>query len=235
MRSPQLCLVIGCLLVAASGKVTAQDSPGVQVSAEVRTSGTGDVALSPDRAIVRIGVETEDSAAAIAAQRNKAQFSRVLDTLRALGFPTDSLQRLSYTVQPNYDWERGRRITGYRARAVIRLTLRDLDQLATVIDGVLAAGATDIPFVDFESDTADSARVDALAEALRRAQADAEALSAARGARLGRLLEVSTSRRDWDNYVFAEAAAYSMQSPMDLAPREVHIRVTVYTRWQLQS
>jgi len=215
------------------GNLGAQTTVNAPTGPEVRTSGMGDVALSPDRAVLRIGVETEDSTAALAAERNRTQFSRVLDVLQSLGIPSDSLQRLSYTVRPNYDWERGRRTTGYSARVVIRLTLRDLDRLAPVIDGVLAAGATDIPNVAFESNAADEARLEALAEALSRARSDAEALAAAHGGQLGRLLEVSTSARGYDYALEFDAGYAAAVGPMELAPREVHIRVNVYARWEL--
>jgi hypothetical protein len=46
-------------------------------------------------------------------------------------------------------------------------------------------------------------------------------------------MELSTTARDRYDYVFAEAAFSGFEAPMELAPREVHIRVALYARWEL--
>jgi len=204
----------------------------------VVTYGTGQILLPPDRAIIHIAVTTDDSTAATAAAANATRFTAVIDALSALGFQRHSLVRLSYAVGPNYDWQNARQIKGYRARSVIRLTLRNLLQLAPTIDVALASGATDIPGIAFESDSADAARLRALDRALARARADAAALAASAGVQLGDLVELSTGR----DYGAPPAGFQSLREEFDpvysasdvaFAARDVIVQVSVVARWRL--
>src|SRR5437660_983758 len=134
---------------------------------------------------------TRSSSAACCA--NARPTRRVRDTLATLGFAADSIRSVAFGVEPNYDFERGHRLINYEARTVLTVRLRELDRLGSLLDAVLAAGATTIREVQFESDTLETARRHALGQALRAAQQDADALARAAGGRLGRLLQVTTT------------------------------------------
>ena len=203
------------------------------------TYGHGEIALPPDRAIVQVAVTIDDSTAARAASGNAARFNAVINALAALGFEKDSLVRISYSVGPNYDWQNAHQIKGYRARSVIRLSLRNLSQLGPTIDGALASGATDIPGITFESDTVDAARLRALQRALGQARADAVALATSAGVELGDLLVLSTGY-DYESPMRGFALAQERFDPVDFsgsgvefASRDVVVRVSVTARWRI--
>jgi uncharacterized protein YggE len=231
----QLALSAYLTLLPISG-TTQTKNPAMR---QVVTYGTGEIVLPPDRAIIQIAVTSDDSTAAKAAAQNADRFNRVVSALEALGFKRDSLVRISYTVGPNYDWQNASQIKGYRARSVIRLTLGDLNRLAPMIDAALAAGATDIPGIAFESDSADAVRSKALERAVRQARADAVALAASTGTHLGDLLELSTGQ----DYGYGIRGFQTLQQAFDpadysgvgteFASREVVVQVRVAARWRL--
>ncbi len=197
--------------------------------------------LPPDRAVIHIAVTSDDSTAGMAASENAARFGAVVKALEALGFQPDSLVRIAYTVGPNYDWQNARQIKGYRARSVIRVSLRRLNQLAATIDVALAGGATDIPNIAFESDSADAARLRALDRAEARARADAVALAASAGAKLGNLIELSTGQ-DYGSTFRGFQTLQEAFDPVDFsgagsqfASRDVVVQVRVAARWRLLS
>ncbi|MEE8135052.1 MAG: SIMPL domain-containing protein [Gemmatimonadales bacterium] len=213
---------------------TAQTQPA-DAPPEVLTTATGRVTLPPDRAILHFGVTIDDNTAALAAARNSLALQSVLDTLSALGFPAESLIRMTYTVQPQVDRQAGRKIVGYQSRAVIRLAIENLDRLGVIVDAALSAGATDVPNIRFESDQAPVARDSALAQAVRQARSEAETLATAAGTTLGRLLSISTGAsyaRAQQRLAFSGSASYA--PVFDLNNRAVVIQVAVETRWTLQ-
>lgn len=216
------------LLVLGARGAAAQEPAGPRAASEIVTSGEGDATLTPDRAVVRIGVQTNARTAAEASSRNAARVQAVIDTLRKLGYRVDSLRTVGFGVSPNYDYEAGRKLVDYQASATLALTVTRLDRLGLTLDGVLAAGATDVSNIMFESNREDEGRATALGRALRTAQADATALAAAAGGRLGRLLEVNTL-----SPVRPMAGMMEMRaSNAVLPPQDVVVNVTLQARWE---
>jgi uncharacterized protein YggE len=217
------------LLVLGADGLAAQDSAGPRAASEIVTSGEGEASLTPDRAVVRIGVQTSARTAAEASSRNAARVQAVIDTLRKLGYRVDSLRTVGFGVTPNYDYEAGRRLVDYQASATLALTVSRLDRLGLTLDGVLAAGATDVSNIMFESNREAEGRATALGRALTTARADATALAAAAGGRLGRLLEVNTLSPVRP----MPAMAMEMRaSNAVLPPQDVVVNVTLQARWE---
>lgn len=217
------------LLVLGARGMAAQEPAGPRAASEIVTSGEGDATLTPDRAVVRIGVQTNARTAAEASSRNAARVQAVIDTLRKLGYRVDSLRTVGFGVTPNYDYEAGRKLVDYQASATLALTVTRLDRLGITLDGVLAAGATDVSNIMFESNREDEGRATALGRALRTARADAMALATAAGGRLGRLLEVNTLS---PVRPMAGMAMEMRASNAVLPPQDVVVNVTLQARWE---
>lgn len=218
------------LLVTA----TAAQTPAPRgAGSEIVTSGSGEVTLSPQRALLRIGVTTHAQKAGDASTQNAQTLNAVLDALARAGVPRDSLQTVAFGVGPNYDYESGKRLIDYQAYAAVRLTARDLPRIGGLIDIALGAGATDIGSIGFESDSMDIARQRALALAFGKARADAEALARAAGGSLGRLLAVRTRGGYFPEFEMAELrmASSGYEAGTPITPRDVVVQVAVETRW----
>ena len=206
-----------------------------KADSEILTSGSGEATFSPQRAVLWIGISSRAATAAEASSKNARVMNVVLDTLARAGFRRDSLQTVAFGVGPNYDYDNGNKLIDYEASATIRAKVRDLARIGRVIDQALAAGATDIANVVYESDSLEVGRRQALAQALAKARDDARALALAAGGALGRLLEVNA--RDTYPYAYAMdgVAAFSSQASRGatpISPRDVTVRVAVQTRWE---
>jgi len=223
--------ILGALLTLRSGNARGQVTAPKPEPAAVVTTGTGVVTLSPQRAVVRIGVSSHAASAAEASAHNASLLRAVLDTLRA-GFPRESLQTLTFGVGPNYDYANGRKLIDYAASSAIRVSLNDLNRVGRVIDMALGAGATEVAGIDFDSDSTDVARHRALAQAFVKAHEDAKAVALAARGSLGRLLELTTQDQDYSGYSMAYAASGPMlESQVPVLPRDVTVRVSVHARW----
>jgi uncharacterized protein YggE len=74
----------------------------------------------------------------------------------------------------------------------VRVEVRDLSLVGKAIDASLSAGANVISSLTFYASNTDEARRAALAQAVSRARADADAVAKAAGGSVGQLLEIST-------------------------------------------
>jgi uncharacterized protein YggE len=125
--------------------------------------------------------------------------------------------------------------TVYRARDAIEVHVGDLAKLGGAIDSALAHGATDISEVRFHATDVFDASVAAMQEATRRARAQAEAIAAAGGGRLGKLLHLSTEPDTrYNPYTFGGPSIGDAQTfdRTQIIQRPISVSVTVYGRWQ---
>lgn len=230
IMSTTIAMYAGLVLAPAS---LAGQRDGPRADAEIVTGGSGEVTLTPQRAVLKIGVTTRPATAAEASSKNARAMNAVLDTLARAGFPRESLQTVAFGVGPNYDFESGNKLIDYEATATIRLKTRDLSRIGRIIDQALAAGATDVGSIGFESDSLEIARRRALAQALEMARGDAQAIAAAAQGSLGRMLEVNA--REGFYPLAMEAMAFrgmAASGATPITPRDMTVRVAVTARWE---
>jgi uncharacterized protein YggE len=222
-----------------AGAQTPVPAPTPPVPTIVATA-QGEVRVTPDRAIIILGVETRAATSQAAGAENARRQTAVIDTLKKLGIPAERIRSAEFTVYPERVWDnegRTSRITGYVARNTVEVRVDDLSKVGPVIDAALAKGANTMHSLQFESSKADSARREALAIAVRQARADADAMAAAAGRCIYDVIELSTSEMVRPMYRMEMAAGRAAQdvASTPIEPGEQTITVTVHGRWQLQS
>jgi len=204
--------------------------PAGERAAEIAVTGSGTVRLSPDYATVQFSVVTRDAQAARAAEANARAMSAVRAALQArLSVPGDSLPTVWYAVSAEYD--RGRQV-GYQAQSVVAARVRDLSRVGAAIDAALEAGATGIQGIQFGSSRREAAQQEALAQAVRDAQRQAEAMAAAAGGRLGSLISMSTLGAGPEPPVPVMRAVQAMEAETPIAPPVLEVTATVSARWR---
>jgi uncharacterized protein YggE len=227
----------GVVMLSAVGLVEAQVPTSAAAPPQVVASASGEARLTPDRAAVYVGVQTRATTAAVAARDNAQRQRAIIDTIVTLGVPRDQISTESYNVSPEMQYDRdGQRstVTGYVVSNVVRVELRRIDQVASVIDAALAKRANQINSLEFFSSNTDAARRQALAEAIGKARGDADAMARAAGGTLGGLLEASTAetgpRPLFRADMMVAKAAQGVPTPVE--PGQQIVTVTVTTRWQ---
>jgi uncharacterized protein YggE len=174
---------------------TPAPSPGGGIPGSIAVSAVGEEEVTPDRARVTIGVQTQAATSAQAADRNARIHRAVLDTLRALGIPAELISTTGFNVYPEQVYDqatRRTRITGYNVQNMVVVEVRRIDQVGPVLDASLAKGANQIASLQLYSSQAEQARRRALAKAVERARADAEAIARAAGGSIGGVLELTS-------------------------------------------
>jgi hypothetical protein len=187
-----LALFVFALPLAAQGG--GGDQPKIPT---ITVSGSGEVHVDPDLAVVRLGVLAQDEDASAAQQEANRVARGILDGVEALGVPAEAVQTSRLVLSPVYDQPRPQdrsrepRISAYRASNVVRVRLADLTRVGPVIDAAVKAGANQVEGVDFQLEDDSAARQEALTKAVEEARAKAATIASALGVSLGPVLEAN--------------------------------------------
>lgn len=229
-------IVVAIGLLCSGNAVGAQSQSSLPpIPPHISTSASGESRVQPDRATILFAVETRATTAAQAGTDNARRQRAVLDTLRKLGLAGGQLSTTGYAVTPEmrYDGKQPQ-VVGYVARNTVQADVQRIDQVGPLIDAALGAGANVVTSLRFFSSHADEARRVALADAVAKARADADAIARAAGGSLGPLIEVATSgavRPMYGEEVSMARAASADAQPTPIDPGEQTISVFVTARW----
>lgn len=231
------CLTVVVASLTPVLAANAQQTGASSMPPQVVASGIGEIRVTPDRAIINIGVYSRAATAAAAARENARKQQAIIDTLRAIGIPREQIATMQFSVNPEMRHipQSGRNeITGYAVNNTVRVEIRQLERIVSAIDASLAKGANQINSLDFVVSNADEPRRRALAQATERARADAEVMARAAGGSLGGVLELSTAyspvpitRRDMS--MVAARSQAEVATPIE-AGEEI-VRAVVTGRW----
>ncbi|WP_299042826.1 SIMPL domain-containing protein [uncultured Tateyamaria sp.] len=195
-------------------------------------SGAGQVAVVPDMAVISLGVVHVDKTAGAAMAKVGADARALIDVLGGEGVAARDIQTSQLSVGPVWDTRASgpRTITGFEARTMVTVRVRDLDGLGAVLDKVLDAGANTFNGLSFQVQDPSAAEAEARAAAVREALEKAQQLSAAAGLTLGPVLRLSEGGAGGPRpELFAARAA-----DVPIAAGEVTIRATVSMEFALE-
>ncbi len=209
---------------------------------QIVVSARGDVQVSPDRAHVMLGVETQALTAAAAASENSAKQAAVIAAIRALGVPAANITTTRFSVEPvqRYD-DKQRRvlIDGYRVSNIVEVQTDRLEQTGAILDAALGKGANRVVGLDFRLKNADGARDEALSKAVASAKRQAEVAAAAAGGAVAELLELSVQQFDRPDPrpMMAMRADMAMEAaaPTPVSEGTMTVSVSVMTRWRFTA
>ena len=227
------------LMILAPVTTHAQDTRApFDAIPQISVVGRGEIKVSPDRATIQISVQTRAATAATAAAENATKQQSVLSALKALGLTDDQLSTINYNVYPEQRYEQGKEpvIVAYNVTNTILVDVRKLSQVGPVIDAALAHGANMIASLQFYASNTEAARRSAIASAIEKARADAEAAAHAAHGTLGSLLELSVgsySPPPPRPMMMARAmAGGTAQADTPINPGDETLSVEVSTRWR---
>lgn len=200
-------------------------------------SGTGQVAVEPDIADLRLGVAVSRPTVEAARSEAARLMAAILTAVDAAGVARRDVQTAVLSVQPRYDYRDGRppTLTGYELTNSLIVSVRDLARLGDVIDGTLGAGATSMDGLTFRIEDPAPAEREARLAAMAQARARAEVLAEAAGLRIvgvGDIVEGAAvpppgPRMKAARMMLAEAAP---STPVEGGSLEIAVTVTVAFR-----
>jgi uncharacterized protein YggE len=158
-------------------------APAVAADVQVQSQGplvelavTETVKAKPDIAEVSAGVTSNAPTAVAAMAANAKAMDAVIARIKALGIASEDIQTVGINLNAQYDYNQAQQrqvFRGYQASNRVSVTLRDVKRAGSVLDALVAAGATDIAGPTFSLDDDAGPRAQARKAAFDKAQAQA--------------------------------------------------------------
>lgn len=194
----------------------------------VKATGNGVIQAIPDQARIDIGVVTQAPTAQAAAAQNAAQLQAALDSLKAAAGSKAEIRTSGYFVRPVYQYPKpgGKGVLdGYTASNTVEVTCNDLSIVGKLIDAATSGGANQIQRLQFTLKDEGPSRARALHQATLEARANAEAMAAALGLKLGKVLLVEQGNPFTIRPMMASLAA--APTPIEAGTVDVQATVTL--------
>jgi uncharacterized protein len=200
----------------------------------ITVRGVGRVVVPPDQATLSLGVEGRAKTAVQAQAAASTAMTGLIAALDDLGIAPRDRATTLITLEATYTYPadgKPARLSGYQARQTLEVLVRDLSQLGGVLDGTIAAGATQAGSVTLglndPSAAADRARALAVADALRRAQVLARAAGVGVGPAM-HIAEVPTGPVPGPRpMAMARMAAEAAPTPVEAGSTTVSVELEV--------
>ncbi len=240
MRVRIFSLLVIALSVASSIQFFAQGQTESE-RAELVVVGHGKSFADPDRAAVELGVTRRAHTARTAQEEVNTTVQLIVSALADLGIEQKSIQTSRVQLHPVYNSgsrqnPATREIIAYEAGYSLSVRVSDLNQVGTVIDLALEAGANQLRGVRYELSEEAPFRQLALKNAVQDAFAKAEVLATASGtqvARIIQILETGAQVRPIEQRNVRMMAAEGMQAETTVLPGQIAVRASVTIRFEV--
>ena len=205
----------------------------------ISVSGEGRVAVAPDVAVLRLGVEADASTVAEASAKAATAMDGIMASLKRNGVAEKDIrtQNFNITQLTRYDDKQQRQIVlGYRVSNQVSAQLRDLSKVGAAIDDAAKAGGdlTRVQGISFQVSNPTAAVTQARDQALKDALGKAQQIAKALNAKVGKPISVSESggavpliEKSFDMRSGAAAPAFAAP-PTPISPGESEVRTSVY-------
>ncbi len=191
----------------------------------------------PDMAVLSTGVLTTAKTADEALAGNSKAIGDVIAALKAGGIEARDIATANFSIQPQYSYPQppareAPKLVGYEVRNAVRVTVRDLSKLGTMMDKVIQAGANQSSGLTFSLSNAAELEQEARLASVKAAMEQAKAVAAAAGLKLIRISSIQPS--ELEGRPMPMAASMLMKSdaarapvPVEAGEIEVRARTTV--------
>jgi len=210
------------------------DHEANEVLKTISVSGEGSVATSPDRAILRLGVESRGENAAEALALNAQAMEAVVNVLKGESIAEADMATSSFSVWEERAYDPETKAPAehgtYRATNGLRVTVKDLSSVGKLIDLAAKAGANQFQGISFQLKDGEGSKRQARVLAMKDARARAQELAAAEGLKLGEVLSIQEGGSSAAAPQFESAKMRTVAlaaAPTQVAPGEMEISVSV--------
>ena len=174
-------LIVGISLGAHAGE---------RIERTISVVGEGQASAVPDKARLSVGVITSSTNVREAAA-NRSMMQKMLQSLSDLGVEERDMTTSDFSIhyenpRPKVEGYEGQ----YRVSNMLRVELSDLEQVDSVLEEVVRAGANQIWGVEMVVSDVEALVVQARVKAVEKARAKAEELARLHGRKLGEVLRI---------------------------------------------
>ncbi len=225
--------------------------PGANQQTGIWVNGVGQIEVTPDIAMLSIGVEARESTVQRARDEAAEGMQRAIDAVKAQGVAADDIVTTAFNIQPQTIFREVRdgdvrysvpEIIGYIVSNRVTVTIRDLDRVGDVVDAAAGEAGDLIRINNIRFTVEDTSQY---GEPLRRlaaadARAKAEIYADAMGVELGPLVFLSESGGSvpivrQDDVAIERAFALSARAPTPIMAGDTTLTTNVQVVFSLLS
>lgn len=246
MKSSSIFLLLIIFFFFQDG-LTAQESLAAQApKATLKITGTGEIKLAPDLAVVNMTVKTTDPYFNKAVQQLNEKTDRLNKKLLAAGFRREEIKTSQLNVQENGEWRDGNYINkGFVATQSIELRFkRDQQRMSKLMETFSEEKGAEALF-HFGFTLSDQARQQAEEELIRKAIQDsrnkAAVIAKTSGVKLGKIRNIIYGQPDMRPMPMYEAAMMDQsmrsgksQGMPDIEVQEIQMQDTITIYWDIE-
>ena len=163
--------------------ILSQQNTGIWVT------GEGKVSVTPDVAIINLGVEAQASTVELARQQAGEAMTAIMAELESYDIAEEDIKTQQFSIYPVRRLEKDQEILiGYRVTNIVTVKIRELDNTGAIIDAVASAGGdyTRVNSISFTVDDPTEYYEEVREEAMADAESKAEQLADLSGVSLGK-------------------------------------------------
>ncbi len=116
----------------------------------LKVSGQGTISVTPDQALITLGVITESMKLKDAQEENATTMTRVIAGLEQMGILKENIQTVIYRIDTLYDYQDGTQIfRGYRVNHQLQVKINQVESTGQVVDLAVSLGANTVSTIEF--------------------------------------------------------------------------------------
>ncbi len=180
--------------------------------------GSALLRVQPDFATIHAAITRLEKKPSDAFSKAKDAAHAVSDFLRQAPIKESGLSRISLS-QPFRFVNNERQPLGYQARIALTIVLSAMDQIESVVSGLVESGANEITSTEFHTAKLKELRINARQLAMKAAREKAEIYATAGGVKLGEILHIQDVDPNILRQEFHSAAGRGL-APVEIADAE---------------
>ena len=206
----------------------------------ITVSGQSTVSVTPDTALLNTGVSVLAASAVEARDKAAAAMKQLIDSIKGHNIDDKDIRTTQFSLSPEYDYSSSGspRLTGYRVTHTLSVKIKDLDNVAKVIDDAVNAAGNPVQVggvtftVENPVAVLSSARADAMAEA----KAKAQELASLSGVTLGVPVSiVETSSGGQPSPLYSDAGKGGvLAATTSIQPGQLDVTVNIQVTYGIQ-
>jgi uncharacterized protein YggE len=236
----------GCDSITTPPSGSSRTGTGSQQNTGIWVTGQGEVTVTPDLALLVVGVEAQEDSVAEAQAKASSAMNDLMTALRNSGIEEKDIQTRYFRIDQRTRWDNIKDeeiITGYEVTNTVTVKIRDIDNAGSIVDVAVEAGGDYIRINSFTFTVEDPTEYydEAREKASEDAKDKAEKLAKQNNVRLGEPTFISESSYSSSGY---RVTTYGLDSmaipaptiniPTSVSPGELDVILTVQVAYSIE-
>lgn len=202
------------LVVFSCINAFAQDDK--KLISQITVSGEGKVNVTPDIAVIQLGVQSSGKEATEVKKQNDIIINKVIKYIKSHSIPESDFQTTQMNLYKNYDYQTKKNT--YQANQTITVTLKNLKKYEEFMMNVMDTGLNGINQIEFKSSKIEFYQSEARKKAILDAKKKAEDYVSALNQKIGKAIMISDTNQGYFPQPFYKGAVMDMESAPAVSP-----------------